>query len=241
VQVRGLGFRYGGLEAPPILRNLSFEIEPGRRVAIVGRSGSGKTTLVKCLVGLLEPTEGTILYDGVDLRTLSYRSLRRQIGFVLQDNYLFDDTIARNVAFGEEEPDLDRVLWATEVAHAHEFVDRLPLGYETRIGESGVALSGGQRQRVAIARALYHRPPVLVFDEATSSLDTESERAVKESIDQLLEGRTAFVIAHRLSTIRDADLILVLEKGALAEQGSHDELMARQGLYYYLVSQQLDA
>jgi ATP-binding cassette subfamily B protein len=127
------------------------------------------------------------------------------------------------------------------VAHAHEFVDRLPLGYETRIGESGVALSGGQRQRVAIARALYHRPPVLVFDEATSSLDTESERAVKESIDQLLEGRTAFVIAHRLSTIRDADLILVLEKGALVEQGSHDELMARQGLYYYLVSQQLDA
>jgi ATP-binding cassette subfamily B protein len=214
-------------------------VPPGKIVAIVGRSGSGKTTLVKCLAGLLEPTEGTIYYDGIDLRKVNHRDLRRQVGFVLQENHLFDDTIARNIAFGEDEPDMERVLWAARAAAAHEFIERLPLGYDTRVGESGLAVSGGQRQRIAIARALYHRPPVLVFDEATSSLDTESERAIKENLDQLLKGRTAFVIAHRLSTIRDADFIVVLEKGRLVEMGSHDNLMERQGLYYYLVSQQL--
>jgi ATP-binding cassette subfamily B protein len=166
--------------------------------------------------------------------------LRRQIGFVLQDNYLFDDTIAKNIAFGDGEPDLDRVTWSAKVANAGEFIERLPLGYDTRVGEAGIVLSGGQRQRVAIARALYNKPPILIFDEATSALDTESEKAVKENMDQLLKGRTSFIIAHRLSTIRDADLILVMEKGKIVEQGSHEELMARQGLYYYLSSQQLN-
>jgi ATP-binding cassette subfamily B protein len=239
IRLQNLGFQYGGPESPRILEGISLEVPPGKTVAIVGRSGCGKTTLIKCLAGLLEPTEGTIFYDGVDLKTLHYRDLRRQIGFVLQENYLFNDTIARNIAFGEDEPDMDRVLWAARAANAHEFIDRLPLGYETRVGESGLALSGGQRQRIAIARALYHRPAVLVFDEATSALDTESERAVQENMGQLLESRTSFVIAHRLSTIRDADLILVLEKGQLVEQGTHEELMKRQGLYYYLCSQQL--
>ena len=239
IAFRHVGFRYGGPESAPILEDISFEVPPNTMVAIVGRSGSGKTTLIKCLAGLLEPTEGTILYDGIDLRTLNYRDLRRKIGFVLQENHLFDDSIARNIAFGEEESDLDQVMWAAQVANAREFIERLPFGYDTRIGESGIALSGGQRQRVAIARAIYPRPPVLIFDEATSALDTESERAVKENIDQLLEGRTSFVIAHRLSTVRDADLILVLEQGRLVEQGTHDDLMKRQGLYYFLVSQQL--
>jgi ATP-binding cassette subfamily B protein len=238
--VRHLGFHYGGPESPAILNDLTFDVPPGTMVAIVGRSGSGKTTLIKCLAGLLEPTAGTILYDGIDLKTLNYRELRRKIGFVLQENHLFDDSVARNIAFGEEEPDLDKVMWAAQVANAREFVERLPLGYDTRIGESGLALSGGQRQRVAIARAIYNRPPILIFDEATSALDTESERAVKENIDQLLEGRTSFVIAHRLSTVRDADVILVLEKGRLVEQGTHDDLMRRLGLYYFLVSQQLE-
>jgi ATP-binding cassette subfamily B protein len=239
IGLRGVGFRYGGPESPPILDGITLDVPAGRMVAIVGRSGSGKTTLVKCLAGLLEPTDGTILYDGVDLKALNYRDLRRQIGFVLQENHLFDDTIARNIAFGEDEPDMDRVMWAARVANAHEFIERLPLGYDTRVGESGLAISGGQRQRIAIARAVYHQPPVLIMDEATSSLDTESERAVKENIDRLLEGRTSFVIAHRLSTVRDADLIVVLEKGRLVEQGNHDDLMKRQGLYFYLVSQQL--
>ncbi|MBL8977258.1 MAG: peptidase domain-containing ABC transporter [Gemmatimonadetes bacterium] len=239
IGVRHMSFRYGGPESPAILEDLTFEVPPNTMVAIVGRSGSGKTTLIKILAGLLEPTEGTILYDGIDLKTLNYRELRRKIGFVLQENHLFDDTVARNIGFGEEEPDMDKVMWAAQVANAREFIERLPLGYDTRIGESGLGLSGGQRQRVAIARAIYNRPPVLIFDEATSALDTESERAVKENIDQLLEGRTSFVIAHRLSTVRDADLILVLEKGRLVEQGTHDDLMRRQGLYYFLVSQQL--
>jgi ATP-binding cassette subfamily B protein len=239
IGARHLTFRYGGPEAPPILDDLNFEIPPNTMVAIVGRSGSGKTTLIKLLAGLLEPTGGTILFDGIDLKTLNYRQLRRKVGFVLQENHLFDDSVARNIAFGEEEPDMDQVMWAAQVSNAREFIERLPLGYDTKIGESGLGLSGGQKQRVAIARAVYQRPPILIFDEATSALDTESERAVKENIDQLLEGRTSFVIAHRLSTVRDADLILVLEKGKLVEQGTHDDLMKREGLYYFLVSQQL--
>ena len=240
LELRHLSFRYGGPESSLILDDISADVRPGMRVAIVGRSGCGKTTLVKCLAGLLEPSAGTILYDGVELQKLDRRELRRQIGFVLQDTYLFDETIARNIALGDEEPDPDRVAWAARVASAHEFIERLPLGYATRVGDSGLMLSGGQRQRIAIARAVYRRPPVLVFDEATSALDTDSERAIKENLDQLRSGRTAFVIAHRLSTIRDADLILVLEKGRLVEQGRHDDLMPRRGLYYYLVSQQLE-
>jgi ATP-binding cassette subfamily B protein len=158
---------------------------------------------------------------------------------VLQDAYVFADSIARNIAFGEPEPDMARVKWAAQVAAADEFIERLPFGYDTRIGETGIALSGGQRQRIAIARAVYGRPPILVFDEATSSLDTESERAVQQNMDALLRGRTSFVIAHRLSTVRNANLIVVLEQGRLVESGTHDELMRRQGLYYYLSSQQL--
>jgi ATP-binding cassette subfamily B protein len=239
--LRGVGFRYGGPEAPAILEDITLDVPAGKVVAIVGRSGSGKTTLAKCMAGLLEPTAGTILYDGLDLKTLNYRDLRRQIGFVLQDSYLFTDTIARNIAFGEEEPDMDRVVWAAEAASAHEFIARLPFGYDTRIGESGLALSGGQRQRVAIARAIYNKPPILIFDEATSSLDSESERAVQRNVDTLLEGRTAFLIAHRMSTVQNADLIIVLERGKLVEQGTHDDLLKRRGLYYYLASQQIGA
>ncbi len=239
VTFRHVSFRYGGSEAAPILEHISADIAAGQTVAIVGRSGSGKSTLARCLAGLVEPTDGTILFDGLDLRTLNYRHLRRHIGYVLQDTYMFDDTIARNIAFGHDEPDPDRVRWAAHVASAAEFIERLPFGYDTRIGETGLALSGGQKQRIAIARAVYRRPAVLILDEATSALDAEAEHAVQQNIDTHLRGRTTFIIAHRLSTVRHAGLILVLERGRLVEQGTHDDLMRRQGIYYYLASQQL--
>jgi len=239
IQMRGVCFKYGGPEAPNILSDINLDISPGKMVAFAGRSGSGKTTLIKLVAGLLEPTEGIISFDNVDLKTLNYRDVRRHIGMVLQENHLFNDTIARNIAFGDLEPDLDRVLSAAQAAAAHDFIMRLPLGYETKVGESGLALSGGQKQRIAIARAIYSNPPILIFDEATSALDTESERAIQENLGRLMAGRTTIVIAHRLSTIREADAIVVLEKGSVAEIGSHDELMAQRGLYYYLSSQQL--
>jgi ATP-binding cassette subfamily B protein len=239
LQLRHVSFRFGGPEAPLILEDINLEISPGKVIAIVGRSGSGKTTLIKLIAGLLEATDGTILFDRVDLKGLNYRDLRAKIGLVLQENHIFSDSILRNIAFGDPEPDFDRVLWAAQLANVHELISRLPLGYETRIGETGLALSGGQKQRVCIARALYHDPQVLIFDEATSALDSESERAIQENLTRLIKGRTCLVIAHRLSTIREADSILVLERGKVAEMGTHDELMARRGLYFYLSSQQL--
>ncbi|MGZ5538326.1 MAG: peptidase domain-containing ABC transporter, partial [Chthoniobacterales bacterium] len=239
IELRNVSFKYGGPEAPNILSNITLDLAPGRMVAFVGRSGCGKTTLIKLIAGLLEPTEGTILFDHVDLKSLNYRDVRRHIGMVLQENHIFNETIARNIAFGDAEPDLDRVLTAAQTAAAHDFIMRLPLGYETKIGESGLSLSGGQKQRVAIARAIYNNPPVLIFDEATSALDTESERAIQDNLGRLMAGRTTIVIAHRLSTIREADSIVVLEKGMVAETGNHDQLMAQRGLYFYLSSQQL--
>ncbi len=239
IELRGVSFKYGGPESPDILKNITVELPPGRMIALVGRSGSGKTTLVKLIAGLFEPTEGTIYFDKVDLKTLNYRDVRQHIGTVLQENHMFSDTIARNISFGDPEPDLDRVLTAAQTAAAHEFIMRLPLGYETKIGESGLMLSGGQKQRIAIARAIYNNPPVLIFDEATSALDTESERQIQENLGRLMAGRTTIVIAHRLSTIREAHSIVVLEQGSIVETGSHDELVAQRGLYYYLASQQL--
>src|SRR5437588_886521 len=239
LQLRGVSFKYGEPESPDILKNINLDLAPGRMVAFVGRSGCGKTTLIKLIAGLLEPTEGTIFFDNVDLKTLNYRDVRRHIGIVLQENHMFNETIARNISFGDLQPDLDRVLASAQAAASHEFIMRLPMGYETKIGESGLCLSGGQKQRIAIARAIYNNPPVLIFDEATSALDTESERAIQENLGRLMAGRTTIVIAHRLSTIRDAHSIVVLEQGSVAEIGTHDELMAHRGLYYYLSSQQL--
>lgn len=240
IRLRRVGFAYPAAPDRPILADISLVVEPGTTVGIVGRSGSGKSTLARCLAGLLMPTTGTVEYDGADLRQLHFSELRRRIGFVLQAPYLFDDTIEANIAFGEARPDPDQLRWAAEVADAAEFIQNLPLGYQTRVGDSGLRLSGGQAQRISIARALYHQPPVLIFDEATSALDSEAERAVRDNTARLLQGRTAFVIAHRLTTIRDADIICVLEQGRLVEQGSHEELLHRQGLYAYLQAQQFE-
>jgi ATP-binding cassette subfamily B protein len=239
ITLRGVGFRYGGPDSAPVLEDINLDIPAGKTVALVGRSGSGKTTLVKLMAGLIEPTAGSLQIDGVELRTVNYRELRRHFGFVLQENYLFDDTILGNITFGDPQPDLERAVQAAQLAAVHDFISRLPLGYETRVGESGMGVSGGQRQRLVIARALYNDPPVLIFDEATSALDSESERAIQENLARVMQGRTSIVIAHRLSTIREADLIVVLESGRVAETGRHDELMARRGLYFYLNSQQM--
>jgi ATP-binding cassette subfamily B protein len=240
LELRNVSFRYGGPDSTPILKGITLKVPAGRTVAIVGRSGSGKSTLIKLLTGLIEPTDGTILFDGIELRTLNYRDLRRQVGYVLQETHLFSGTVAENISLGTDHV-LERVVAAARAANAHEFIERMPLGYETRIGESGLALSGGQAQRVAIARALYRNPALLIFDEATSALDAESERAILENMHALFEGRTVFVIAHRLSTVRNADWTIVLERGEIVEQGTHDDLMERRGLYFYLVSRQVES
>ena len=240
VSIQHLTVRTDGPVPATILDDVSIEVEPGQTIALVGRSGAGKTTLVRCLAGLQPATSGRIRYDGVDLDVLDQRELRRRIGFVLQDDHLFDGTLAANIARGDEEVDIERVRWAAGVADAAGFIECLPLGYGTRIGETGLRLSGGQAQRVTIARAVYRRPSILILDEATSALDGESERAVHQGIDEVLHGRTAFVIAHRLSTVRHADRIVVLDQGRIVEQGTHEDLLARRSLYWYLAGQQLD-
>ena len=233
-------FRYGvGSDEPYVLNNISLILEPGRKVAIVGRSGAGKTTLVKLVPRLFDPTEGRVVLDGMDVRDLDPHWLRRQVGMVMQDPFLFSGTIAENIAVGEADADMDRVLEVARMACVQDFVTEMPLGYETKVGEQGIGLSGGQRQRIAIARALYRDPGILIFDEATNALDTDSEGAIQANLDLFLENRTAMIIAHRLSTVRDADVIVVLEKGHIVDTGTHEELMDRRGLYYHMSSQQL--
>ena len=232
-------FRYHPESDVNTLENVSFEVQPGHMVALVGRSGSGKTTISKLVLGLYPPTEGKILIDGYDVTSLSLRSLRQQIGVVDQDTFLFGGTIRENITVGHPEATLENVIEAAQQAGAHQFIKELPMGYETQIGEGGGMLSGGQRQRLAIARALLGNPRLLILDEATSSLDAESERIIQTNLNTILTDRTTLVIAHRLSTVRNADRILVLDKGILIESGTHDELMAKRGHYFYLNQQQL--
>jgi ATP-binding cassette, subfamily B, bacterial MsbA len=240
VSFRDVTFQYEDRDRRQILRHVSFDVPVGRMIAIVGLSGAGKTTLVNLIPRFYDVTEGAILVDGVDIRDVTLASLRAQIGMVTQDTVLFDDTIAANIAYGSPAASRERIEAAARAAHAHEFVATLPDGYETRIGERGQRLSGGQRQRLAIARALLKDPPILVLDEATSSLDAESEHLVQDALVRLMENRTSFVIAHRLSTVRRADAIIVLERGTVREVGRHDELLARpNGVYARLYALQM--
>jgi HlyB family type I secretion system ABC transporter len=232
-------FRYHKESQTNVLENLNFEIQPNQMVAVVGRSGSGKTTLSKLILGLYPTTDGKVLIDGQEINHIALQSLRSQVGVVDQDTFLFGGTIRENIAIAHPQASLEEIIQAAKFAGADEFIQQLPMGYSSQIGEGGGMLSGGQRQRLAIARALMGNPRLLLFDEATSHLDSESERIIQNNLKTILKGRTSVIIAHRLSTVRNADLILVLDRGVLVESGTHDQLITKQGHYYYLNQQQL--
>ncbi len=239
IRFENVTFRYHPESDANVLQNLNFTVKSGQMVALVGRSGSGKTTISKLVLGLYPPSDGKISIDGHDITSISLRSLRQQVGVVDQDTFLFGGTIRENISLAHPGASLEEIIEAARLAGADEFIKKLPMGYETQIGEGGGMLSGGQRQRIAIARALLGNPRLLVLDEATSHLDTESERIIQKNLNSILKGRTTLVIAHRLSTVQNADLILVLDQGVLIESGTHAELMAQRGHYFYLNQQQL--
>jgi ABC-type multidrug transport system fused ATPase/permease subunit len=206
----------------------------------VGRSGSGKTTLVRLIARFYDVTEGKITIDGIDIKNINLSQLRKITGFVLQENFIFNGTIRENIALSDPEESMEKTIEAAQLANAHDFISNLTLGYETRVGESGLQLSGGQKQRIAIARVLYAQPKIIIFDEATSSLDTESEQAIQKNLHAILKEKTAIIIAHRLSTVRNADTIIMLDNGEIVERGTHETLMNQRGLYHYLNHQQLN-
>lgn len=228
-------FKY---EDEPVLKNFSLRIQKGQTVALVGQSGSGKSTIANLLTRFYDVNEGSIKIDGIDVRDFDLISLRKLMGLVTQDSILFNNTIRNNVALGKDNATDDEIIEALKIANAYEFVSQLPLGIQTNIGDSGNKLSGGQKQRLSIARAVLKNPPIMILDEATSALDTESERLVQEALENMMQHRTSVVIAHRLSTIQKADVIVVMQKGAIIEQGRHEELMAKEGMYSKLVLMQ---
>lgn len=239
VEFRDVGFAYADDPTRFVVRHASFKASKGQVVALVGLSGAGKTTLVNLIPRFYDPTEGAVLIDGKDVRDVTLKSLRDNIALVTQETVLFDDTVAANIAYGRPDATRGAIEAAARAAHAHEFIATMPESYETKIGERGQRLSGGQRQRLAIARAILRNSPLLVLDEATSSLDAESEALVQDALTALMANRTTFVIAHRLSTVRRADLIVTLEKGRVAEVGTHDDLVNRGGVYARLYALQM--
>ena len=234
IKFENVSFKY---EDDYVLKDFSLTIPKGKTVALVGQSGSGKSTIANLVTRFYDVNKGTITIDGIDIKTLTKKSLRAQLGMVTQDAILFHDTIANNIAFGKEVTE-EEIINAAKIANAHEFIKDLPQGYQTNIGDSGNKLSGGQKQRISIARAVLKNPPIMILDEATSALDTESEKLVQDALEKMMQNRTSIAIAHRLSTIQTADTIVVMKKGEIVEQGNHQELLAKKGTYHKLVSMQ---
>jgi ATP-binding cassette, subfamily B, bacterial len=222
-----------------VLKDISFKVEPGEMIGLVGPSGAGKSTTINLLCRFYDVTEGAIEIDGIDIRDVTLRSLRDQIGVVLQEPFLFHGTIAENIAYGNPGATREEIIRASKAANAHEFVMRFPEGYDTMAGERGTRLSGGERQRISIARAILKNPRILILDEATASVDTEAEEQIRQAIDRLVTGRTTFAIAHRFSTLQHASRLMVLERGRLVEMGTHEELLAKEdGLFRRLCDKQ---
>ena len=232
-----VSFRYAP-DSPLVLDNINFKIDAGMMVGIVGRSGSGKSTIAKLMQRLYLPVEGTMMIDGVDIRHMDPLFLRYRTGIVLQECFLFSGTIKENIAMAAPDANMERIIQVARIAGAHEFISEMPLGYDTYVEERGSSLSGGQKQRIAIARALIMNPSILIFDEATSSLDYESEKVIQQNLNLIRKGRTVIFIAHRLSVMRDCDMVIVIDRGKIIETGNHISLMQKDGLYAYLYKQQ---
>ncbi|MDA9987038.1 ATP-binding cassette domain-containing protein, partial [Crocinitomicaceae bacterium] len=237
ISFENVGFKYDTIS---VLNGIDFKIQKGQNIALVGESGSGKTTLINLIPRFYDTTSGAIKIDGVDISSLRINDLRAKMALVSQDPILFNSSVIENIAFGDEQPDLNRVTEAAKIANAHTFITQMQEGYESIIGERGSLLSGGQKQRLSIARAMYKNPEILILDEATSALDLESEKLVQEALDRVMNDRTCIVIAHRLSTIRKSDLILVMDQGKVVERGSHEALLKENGFYKKLFDLQIN-
>lgn len=240
IRLYNLSFQYEGPKSPFVLKDIDLFIPEGKVTAVVGASGSGKTTLMKLLLRFYDPTNGAITYNDDDILTLSPKSIRENCGVVMQDGYIFSDSIERNIATGEEIIDRKKLEHAVNVANISEFVNSLPLGFKTKIGAAGNGISGGQKQRILIARAVYKNPHYILFDEATSALDAENEKIIHDNLQSFFKGKTVLIIAHRLSTVKNADQIIVLKHGKIVEKGNHQELVAMKNEYFNLVKNQLE-